>query len=246
MSRDRNLRVVGLDASPCLRKSLAALRCRRLPFRLAVAGSQEARARPASPLAWTPNLIAPDADGMLGCAKADTTPVLSFLDHAYPDRRWRPDGPALPLLDLLIEDFGCLGPMTTLVVNDPTAEAIACAISPRSFACTERREDLSRLEFSEADWLDLSNAPHALCDRLSEIAKVYSPYSLANAAAVNQGAVTMHGEIDGFPGEQDTFAYQSECLSWLREACEALSHADAPRVDRIPNGTGCEELASGL
>jgi len=58
MTEDRDLRVVGVGASPCTRKLRAALRYRRLPFRFVLAESKEAQALPDRPLPLVPYLIA--------------------------------------------------------------------------------------------------------------------------------------------------------------------------------------------
>lgn len=345
MGNANELRVVGLGASPYTRKLRAALRFRRLPFRFVVAGSKEAQALPDSPLPLIPYLIEPDADGNPSRAKSDTTPILTYLDYAYPERRLRPSDPALHLLDLLIEDFGdewlskcmfhyrwskvvdarcagdylpfsmnmqmtsedsaaasamfskrqisrlrvvginattapvieaswrrflhlfdvhiqnspyflgnrpgagdfgCFGQMAMLVMNDPTPVALSRSISPRAYAWTERCEDLSGLDVSDADWMDISAMPDTLRNILSEIGRVYAPYLLANAVAVQQGNATFQCELDGEAWEQDAFAYQAKCLVWLRDAYAALSKADATRVDSILKDTGCEVLFSGL
>jgi len=337
----QDLRLVGLGASPYTRKLRAALRFRRLPFRFVVAGSREAKALPDGPLPLIPYLIAPDADGAPTVAKSDTTPILTFLDDACPERRLRPADPALRLLDLLIEDYGdewltkcmfhyrwskevdaqcagaylpfsvnmqmtpkesaiasatfarrqiarlglvgsnattapvieaswlrflnvfdkhiqntpfflghrpgagdfaCFGQMAMLVMNDPTPSALARAVAPRACAWTERCEDLSGLNVTDDDWMDLSDPPDTLRELLSEIGRVYAPFLLANAVAVGQGAARVRCEIDGRPFEQDAFPYQAKCLVWLREAYASLSGADAMRVDGILRGTGCEAL----
>lgn len=106
MPEDRDFRVVGVGASPYTRKLRAAARFRRLPFRFVVAGSKEANALPERPLPLVPYVVAPDADGALKQVQSDSTPILTFLDEAYPQRRLRPADTALRLLDLLIEDYG--------------------------------------------------------------------------------------------------------------------------------------------
>ena len=101
----QDLRLVGVGASPYTRKLRAALRFRRLPYRFVLAGSKEASALPDRPLPLIPYLIAPDETGELSIAKADTTPILSYLDGVYPDRPLRPSDSALRFIDMLIEDY---------------------------------------------------------------------------------------------------------------------------------------------
>ena len=133
-----------------------------------------------------------------------------------------------------------------LVMNDPTPVALSRSISPRAYAWTERCEDLSGLDVSDADWLDTSETPDTLRNILSEIGRVYVPFLLANAAAVRQGDAKVRCEIDGLPWEQDSFPYQAKCLIWLHEAYAGLADVDAARVDRIMRGTGCEALFAGV
>lgn len=344
MPEDRDFRIVGVGASPYTRKLRAAARFRRLPFRFVVAGSKEANALPKRSLPLLPYLVAPDADGALTQVQSDSTPILTFLDEAYPKRLLRPADPALRLLDLLIEDFGdewlskcmfhyrwsyapdtkhasaylpyttfmqiapdqgvqaaaafaarqisrigvvgsnaitgpvieaswrrflgvfdahiqnqpfllghrpgagdlaCYGQMTMLVITDPTPAAVALDVSPRAYAWTERCEDLSGLDVSQDDWIDLKEPSETLHALLTEIGRVYVPFMLANADAVARGAEQVICEIDGQPWKQDPFVYQVKCLRWLREAYSALTPADQGSVDAILAGTGCEALFEG-
>jgi len=139
-------------------------------------------------------------------------------------------------------DFGCFGQMTMLVITDPTPMQIALDISPRAYAWTEKLEDLSGLEVSESDWLDLSDPPKSLVELLSEIGRVYAPFLLGNAAAIEKGDERVECEIDGAPWVQDPFPYQAKCLRWLREQYTALPASARRTVERTLAGTGCETL----
>ena len=337
----KDLRLVGVGASPYTRKLRAALRFRRLPYRFVVPGSKEAQALPGAPLPLVPYLVSADEAGELTVARSDTTPILTALDEERHYRQLRPSDPVLRLIDLLIEDYGdewlskcmfhyrwanapdtaragaylpyarmtqmspeegkqaadffsnrqisrigvvgsnavtgpvieaswrryleifdrhiqvvpymlgqrpgagdfaCYGQMTMLVITDPTPAAVAFEVSPRSYAWTEKCEDLSGLDISEDDWIDLDDPPATLRDLLSEIGRVYAPFLIANAAAVQSGADKVECTIDGQPWEQDPFVYQAKCLKWLREAYTALSDKDQARADTVLAGTGCEML----
>lgn len=341
MPEDRDFRIVGVGASPYTRKLRAAARFRRLPYRFVVAGSKEANALPERSLPLLPYVVAPDADGALTQVQSDSTPILTFLDEAYPQRRLRPTDTALRFLDLLIEDYGdewlskcmfhyrwsyapdtqhasaylpyttamqmapdrgvkaaaafaarqisrigvvgsnemtgpvieaswrrflevfdahiqnqpfllghrpgagdfaCYGQMTMLVITDPTPAAAAFDVSPRAYAWTEQCEDLSGLDVSEDDWIDLEDPSETFRALLTEIGRVYAPFMLANADAVARGAEQVICEIDGQPWRQAPFVYQAKCLRWLREAYSALTPADQGRVDAILAGTGCAAL----
>ncbi len=139
-------------------------------------------------------------------------------------------------------DFGCFGQMTMLVITDPTPMQIALEISPRAYAWTEKLEDLSGMEVSESDWIDLNEAPQSLGNLIGEIGRVYAPFLLGNAAAVENGDERVECEIDGQPWVQDPFPYQAQCLRWLREQSVLLPEPARRTVDRVLAGTGCEML----
>lgn len=139
-------------------------------------------------------------------------------------------------------DFACYGQMTMLVITDPTPAAVALEVSPRAYAWTERLEDVSGLAVGDEDWIDLAAAPETLRGLLSEIGRVYAPFLLGNAAAVEAGAEQVECEIDGQRWIQEPFVYQAKCLRWLREQYAALDPAARSRVDGALEGTGCEVL----
>lgn len=89
--------------------------------------------------------------------------------------------------------------MTMLVITDPTPSQVAIEGSPRAYAWTERLEDVSGLDVSEADWIDLSDPPATLRDLLSEVGRVYVPYMIGNAKAIARGAKQVECEVDGQP-----------------------------------------------
>lgn len=139
-------------------------------------------------------------------------------------------------------DFACYGQMTMLVITDPTPAKVAFDVSPRAYAWTEKCEDLSGLDVAESDWVDLANPPETLRALFEEIGRVYAPFLLGNAAAVDAGAEKVECEIDGQPWVQTPFVYQAKCLRWLREAYAVLGEADRGRVDSFLAGTGCDRL----
>jgi hypothetical protein len=143
-------------------------------------------------------------------------------------------------------DFAVFGQMTMLVITDPTPGQVAMEVSPRAYAWTERLEDVSGLEVSEADWVDLSDPPPTLRSLLCEVGRVYAPFMIGNANAVAQGAKQVECEVDGQRWVQESFVYQAKCLGWLRKAYFALDDAARGRVDRFLLGTGCEPLFAPL
>lgn len=139
-------------------------------------------------------------------------------------------------------DFACYGQMTMLVITDPTPAAVALEVSPRAYAWTERLEDVSGLDVSEDDWIDLASPPATLAALLAEIGRVYAPFMVGNAAAVERGDELVECEVDGRPWLQEPFVYQAKCLRWLREAYAALDDEARIRLDGVLAGTGCDVL----
>ncbi|MFM8409066.1 MAG: glutathione S-transferase, partial [Alphaproteobacteria bacterium] len=103
-------------------------------------------------------------------------------------------------------------------------------------------EDLSGLETDGRPWTPREELPSTLRAILGEVGRVYAPFLLANAAALEAGADSVECTIDGRPWTQKPFPYQGKCLFWLREAREALAVEDRHAVDGILVGTGCEAL----
>lgn len=139
-------------------------------------------------------------------------------------------------------DFACYGQMTMLVITDPTPAQVALEISPRAYAWTERLEDVSGLDVSESNWIDLNEPPDTLGELFCEIGRVYAPFMLGNTEAVERGAARVECEVDGQPWVQEPFVYQAKCLRWLRDVYAALDPGARSTVDRVLDRTGCETL----
>lgn len=139
-------------------------------------------------------------------------------------------------------DFGLYGQLTQLALFDPTPAAVTLHRAPRVHAWTGLVEDLSGLEPSDGDWLARDAVPTALGPLLAEIGRVYAPFLLANAAALERGAARVECRIDGLVWVQQPFPYQARCLEWLRRDYAALSDPDRAWVDGVINGTGVESL----
>jgi hypothetical protein len=65
---------------------------------------------------------------------------------------------------------------------------------------------------------------------------------LANADALVRGADRVETTVDGQPWVQQPFPYQGKCLQWVREKYATLAEGDRAVVDKLLDGTGCEEL----
>jgi glutathione S-transferase len=142
-------------------------------------------------------------------------------------------------------DFAIFGQLTQLALTDPTPVAEAARRSLRIRAWVERCEDLSGLEPQPGDWFDRDTAATALAPLLREIGRVYSPFLLANARAVQAGEESWEAEIDGRPWRQPTFPYQARCLLWIREQAAALSATDQALVRKLLADAGADALLAG-
>lgn len=139
-------------------------------------------------------------------------------------------------------DFALFGQLTQLVAFDPTPAAIAHEVAPRVVAWVDVADDLSGVEPKEEDWFSRDTVPQTLRAFLGEMGRVYVPFLLANADALEKGAERVECTIDGRPWVQRPFPYQGKCLRWLREEYAALTGSDRRCVDMLIAGTGCERL----
>jgi hypothetical protein len=139
-------------------------------------------------------------------------------------------------------DFGLFGQLSQLALFDPSSSAVAVDDAPRVIAWLHHVEDLGSLEVSETDWTPREKIGETIRALLSEVGRIYAPFLLANAAALERGEKQVECEIDGRPWTQRSFPYQAKCLGWLREERAALSQEDSTAADRLMEGTGCEAL----
>jgi glutathione S-transferase len=141
-------------------------------------------------------------------------------------------------------DFALYGQLTQLVGFDPTPRAIALETAPRIVAWVDLVEDLSGLEPRDDDWLARDAAIAGLRPLLEEIGRVYAPFLVANADALDRGADEVRCTIDGRPWTQRPFPYQRKCLAWLREGHAALPPADRAAVGTVLRDAGCGALCT--
>lgn len=139
-------------------------------------------------------------------------------------------------------DFALYGQLTQLADFDPTPSGIALETAPRVVAWVHLVEDLSGLEPADTDWTARDALPETLRPLLCEVGRVYVPFLLANAAALDRGAERVETTIDGRTWVQRPFPYQRKCLGWLREHRKSLAPEDRRAADRLLEGTGCEAL----
>lgn len=139
-------------------------------------------------------------------------------------------------------DFGCYGQLTQLALFDTTSVAITVAEAPRVYGWTENTEDLSGLSVSDDDWTTRESVSDTLRNLLAEVGRVYVPFLLGNAAAIEAGSKQVECIVDGEKWVQPAFPYQAKCLRWLREERESLGADDRSALDVVLAGTGCEAL----
>ncbi|HTR60255.1 MAG TPA: glutathione S-transferase [Candidatus Binataceae bacterium] len=143
-----------------------------------------------------------------------------------------------------VGDFGLFGQLSQLVHFDPTPAAIAASETPRVVSWVSHLDDLSGLEVEEDGWSSRSALPSTLHGFFTEIGRVYAPFLIANARALQASAAQVECEIDGRRWVQQPFPYQAKCLKWLRERHAALSGSDRDFVDSQLGGTSAEAIFS--
>ena len=80
---------------------------------------------------------------------------------------------------------------------------------------------------------DAADAPIApvVTKLLKVVGRVYTPFLLANAAALAAGEATFSIIAMGLPDTRRAFKYQAKCLSNLRFRHAALDEATRTRID---------------
>ena len=140
-------------------------------------------------------------------------------------------------------DFGIFGQLSQLVGWDPESARVAIDRASRVVHWVNVTDDLSWLPVDGDDgWVDADSIPDTVTALLHEAGRTYAPFLVANAAALASGADEVVCDIDGNEFRQGPFAYQGKCLGWLRAARDALDPGTRAGVDRVLDGTGCEQL----
>jgi glutathione S-transferase len=123
--------------------------------------------------------------------------------------------------------------------SDPTPGEIMRKQSPRTLAWIDRMLDPGRdqaaPEASFESWDALRPTLEPLLSQ--EVAGVFLPWTLANAAAIQDGAETFSVELEGRPFRQGTQKYHARSLAALRGKYQATS--DRRALDPILRATGC-------
>ena len=139
-------------------------------------------------------------------------------------------------------DFGIFGQLSQLALFDPTSVEVAETQATRVIAWLSHTDDLGWLEVSDEEWSTREEVRANVGSLLREIGRVYAPFLLANAGALESGAELVECEIDGRKWVQTPFRYQGKCLRWLREGRAGLGAEPRDWVDEVLAGTGCETL----
>lgn len=139
-------------------------------------------------------------------------------------------------------DFALFGQLSQLIGFDPTSQALAKRIAPRTVAWTTVMDDQSGLSLDSAPWFDSGALPDTLRALLVELGRGYVPAMLANAAAVADGEQQWSAALDNAVWQQQSFPYQAKCLRWLRQEFALLEGAAKDVVISLLTGSGCELL----
>ena len=130
-------------------------------------------------------------------------------------------------------DFGMFAQLYELS-TDPTPGAIMRRGYPRVLAWIERMLG-PRAEGGFESWSAL--APTLAPLFRNEVARIFLPWSTANARALGAGAKEFTLDIDGRPFTQETQKYHAKSLAALRGRYAGL--ADRAALDPILADTGC-------
>ena len=95
---------LGAPGSPYTRKMLAALRYRRIPYRLIIGSHRTLTDLPKPKPQLLPTFYFTKADGSIE-AVVDSTPLLRRFEQEYAGRSVVPPDPVIAFLDYLLEDF---------------------------------------------------------------------------------------------------------------------------------------------
>lgn len=137
-------------------------------------------------------------------------------------------------------DFAIYGQLTQLVWVDPTPARFVAKHSPRLRAWIDRTDDLSGHQGDQ--WLPRSELRIHLGELIQEIGRVYVPFLIANAKAIQEGRKEFETLIDGQAWAQPVFPYQAKCLEHLRREAISLPADVHHELRSLFNGTGCEKL----
>ena len=221
---------LGAPGSPYTRKMLAALRYRRIPYRLIIGSHRNPTDLPKPKPQLLPTFYFTKADGSIE-AVVDSTPLLRRFERDFAGRSIVPPDPAIAFLDYLLEDFAdewLTKPMFHYRWHFAADAAQAGEILPR----------WSTRPVSEA-----TLAPVKTFVKQRQISRLYVVGSNDTTAPVIEAsyrrflqAMKTHLETSGFlmgarPGASDFATYgQLTQLARFDPTPMAIALAEAPRV----------------
>ena len=157
-------------------------------------------------------------------------------------------------------DFAVLGQLHPMIALDPETSRMSRGMSPRVCAWYTYCVDLSGHSVADegAGWIDTGAAtplPPTLVAILKLVGGYYTPFLLANAAAVQNGEATFTCQlrppasarapetvVEATTWGQPSFKYQAKCLKWLHEGYAELPAVDRGWVEDRLKGTGALPL----
>ncbi|MCA9773174.1 MAG: glutathione S-transferase family protein [Myxococcales bacterium] len=132
-------------------------------------------------------------------------------------------------------DFG-LFPQLYECLTDPTPSEHLRTEAPRVVAWIERMLAPKR-EGDFEGWRAL--APTLLPLLREEVSRIFFPWTIANARAIDAGEKTFRCELRGHAWEQEAQKYHAKSLSALRQRYDAV--ADKGALDPILDEAGCRK-----
>ena len=138
-------------------------------------------------------------------------------------------------------DFGLYGQLTQLVMFDPTSTTVAVDRATKVINWVERVDDLAWLSVADTagdGWLAAEHLGPVVREMLTEVGRTYTPFMLANAAALEAGADEVVCEIGGSEYRQgvrsNTRASASVGCETATRHSPTLTEAASPRSLRAP------------
>jgi glutathione S-transferase len=138
-------------------------------------------------------------------------------------------------------DFGLWGQIYN-AWTDPTPGAYLNERAPRTVEWVQRMLE-PKVEGDFEPWSSLEPTLLPLLER--QVARLFLPWSAANAAAIESGAEEFSVELDGQTWTQKPQKYHARSLAALRKRYAALPTGDRARVDPLLERTGCLDVLHG-
>jgi glutathione S-transferase len=142
-------------------------------------------------------------------------------------------------------DFGYFASMFRHFSIDPTPSKIMRNQAPAVYAWVARlwNSKVSELAENELCELDMLSKEPAMRNILQRIARLYLPYMLANARAVDAGNPSFDVELDGklYPS-MPAIPFRAWSRKTLQQAYAKLATDDRLRVDAVLGPPGCLSL----